>query len=680
MIKEKYMPLITSLAIFLALAFTITVLVVNNNSENSSIIQPDYMTKLFNEDTVLDIDISVDEDNWNNLLENATDQEYIPCDISINGEKVSTAGIRAKGNSSLTQVANDDTTDRYSFKVDFSQYVSDQSFYGLTDLALNNMIGDPSYMKEYLSYDLMEKMGVNTPGKSFANIKINGEDWGLYLAVEVMKEDFLERTYGTNYGNLYKPESNDMGNMAKSDNGMKDNPNKDMKAPNGNASNIDMPSNSDTQMPPNNTISPDSNSNEDVDNIPDMPSGGNKNGNMDMPNGKGGMSSGGTDLVYTDDNISSYSKIFDYTVTKGTDDSDKKKIIEMMKALSEGENLEDYLDIDEILRYFAVNTFLVNLDSYAGSMKHNYYLYEKDGVCQILPWDFNLSFGSFQMNDSSKVINFPIDTPVTDSMENSPLISKLLEVDEYKELYHNYLNDIVNTYINSGYYEKQIEKLNKLISSYVKNDATAFYTYDEYAKSISELKTFGQDRAKSITAQLKGEQPSTSYGNIETTLNLSALGSMGKGGNNNMPPSKDNMSEGDNGFQNNNIMPPPDANMNEGNNRPQNNDIMPPNDHMNQGNNNAQNINYMNATNSMNQSNSGTQNNNNMPPNDPMTQDNNRNQNNMNPNRGMNPQNIHEENIFSLEYLKQFIPILFYLILMASGTILVKKFKRKKYS
>ena len=181
-----------------------------------------------------------------------------------------------------------------------------------------------------------------------------------------------------------------------------------------------------------------------------------------------------TGLIYVDDEISSYSTIFDSVVTDGLTDQDKYKYIEMVKALNNGTDLEKYLNVDEILRYFAVNTFLVNLDSYAGNMKHNYYLYEENGVFSILPWDFNLSFGTFQMNSSQKVINFPIDEPVTDTMENSPLISKLLEVDEYKNLYHTYLNQIVEEYVNSGIYENKINTLNKLIYDYVAIDDIAF--------------------------------------------------------------------------------------------------------------------------------------------------------------------------------------------------------------
>lgn len=47
------------------------------------------------------------------------------------------------------------------------------------------------------------------------------------------------------------------------------------------------------------------------------------------------------------------------------------------------------------LRYFATNTALVNLDHYQGDKKHNYYLYEENGVFSILPWDYNMSFGGY---------------------------------------------------------------------------------------------------------------------------------------------------------------------------------------------------------------------------------------------------------------------------------------------
>lgn len=496
--------------------------------------QPDYMSKVFDKDKVSEINIIIDEDKWQELLDNAIKEEYYICDISINGEVFSNVGIRAKGNSSLNMVANS-SSDRYSFKIDFNEYIDGQSYYGLDKLALNNNISDATYMKEYLSYDMFSEIGVPTPGYAYSNIKVNGQDWGLYLAVEVMEESFIERYYGSVKGNLYKPEGMEIGGGKGFNN----------EGARGNRIEPDF-RNMQGQLPNNMSIQP---PNDAQGRMPNNMFGGRM----------GRSNSTGTNLVYTDDNISSYSGIFDNAIFKSTNDEDKKNLINILKNLNDSTDLDKYIDVDEVLRYFAVNTFLVNLDSYAGSLKHNYYLYELDGKLQILPWDFNLSFAGHEMSDGSKAINFPIDAPVSDTMENSPLISKLLEVDSYKDLYHQYLEKLVNEYINSGKYETSISKVNDLIADYVKNDATAFYTYDQYEKSLPVLLQFGKDRSDSIIAQLNGQQPATAYGTLATTVDLSALGSMDRGMGNKGEARTQIEKQGDNGFKglmqkNNNAM------------------------------------------------------------------------------------------------------------------------------
>lgn len=552
MISNKYInaiiATITAISIFFTSLFYVKSknITINNTTSSSNFT---YLDTVFNKEQITEIDIEVDEDNWNYLLENAANEEYINANITVNGSKYYNVGIRAKGNSSLSTVVNDDTTDRYSFKVKFDEYVDGQTLDGLSKIALNNVISDATYMKEYLSYDLLNKMGVPTPAFTFTNITLNGDEWGLYFAVEVVEEEFIERTYGSLYGNLYKPEGNEIG--AKDNKNMKPNINNVENPIPPNMNNIQ---NGENVTPPNidNSQMGENTSPPSIGNVENAESSsplmdnketsktlnpsrdkpintqGNENFKDNVVRDKimgGGMgSSNGANLVYTDDNKDSYSDIFDNSIFKTTTDSDEDKVIEMIKNLSEGTNLEKYLNVDEILRYFAVNTFLVNLDSYASNMKHNYYLYERDGVFEILPWDYNLSFGAFNIGTASNAINFPIDSPVTDSLENSPLIGKLLEVDEYKETYHKYLQEIVD-YVNSGTYENTINEVNSLITDYVKNDPTAFYTYEEYTTSLPELINFGIDRAKSISAQLDGSQPSTSYGNIETSVNLTALGS-----------------------------------------------------------------------------------------------------------------------------------------------------------
>lgn len=546
MIKEKYINTISFVLISTALFFCLIIYFYNKFTPET-LVTPDYVNKIFNKDEVLQINIDISEENFTSLIENAIEEKYVVANITINDTTINNVGIRAKGNSSLQQVASNDDTDRFSFKINFSEYISDQNLYGLEKLVLNNTLGDTTYMKEYLSYDLMEFLGVNTPAYAFANIKINNNDWGLYLAVETLEEDFLERYYGKDYGNLYKHESDEKGgdkannppsnlpNDRRDNNNLKSPYNEDNTdlTPLNNINNQDNNDFTNSNTINNEDKSLDSNNNTDKNSS--LPQD-NINNNFNFTNKTSNNKE--TSLIYIDDNTSSYSKIFDSVVTKGLTELDKKNYIKMVKALNTGENMDKYLDIDEILRYFAANTFLVNLDSYAGSMKHNCYLYEENGVFQILPWDFNLSFGTFQMNDSSKVINFPIDTPVTDTMENSPLISSILNVDEYKNLYHSYLDNIVNNYINSGYFKNKINYLNDLIYEYVKNDKTAFYSLDEYNLGVENLIIFGEDRAKSIYLQLNNMQPSTEYGTLETNLNIQSLGSI-----NNMDNKKDNLNK-----------------------------------------------------------------------------------------------------------------------------------------
>lgn len=695
MISNKYINAIIAAFTAIAILFT-TIIYVNSKNittgNTTSFSNFTYVDTVLNKEQVTEIDLEVDGDNWNYLLENATDEEYITANITVNGTKYNNVGIRAKGNSSLSMIANDDTTDRYSFKVKFDEYVDGQTLDGLSKISLNNIMSDATYMKEYLSYDLLEKMGVPTPAFAFTNIKVNGKEWGLYFAVEVIEEEFIERNYGSLSGNLYKPEGNEIGGKDQNNEGMK--PNMDnaqgrdnIVPPNmGNTQgeNNMAPPNMDTPQEGENIIPPGIGNSQNEENT--APPNMSDNQNTDTQgnerfkdNGfRGGMmgggmgSSNGANLVYTDDNKESYSDIFNNNVFKTTTDTDEDKVIEMIKNLNEGTNLEEYLNVDEILRYFAVNTFLVNLDSYASNMKHNYYLYERDGVFEIIPWDYNLSFGGFNIGTASKAINFPIDSPVTDSLENSPLIGKLLEVDKYKETYHEYLQEIVN-YVNDGTYAETIHEVNSLIADYVEIDATAFYTYEEYTASLPELINFGIDRAKSISAQLNGSQPSTSYGTIETTVNLTALGT--QGGMNNKD-NNINMQRPDNDTATANTSAIPDKNNQE-------NQMNPPNIDNNVDSTTSASL-ENNATNKSqiqrpNTNNENTQMNNPNTTNEQsqMKQPNENNNKNVNPEEMLNINNKLPTNQENLKWI--ILKFCGYFALLLISIIFVALFKRKKF-
>lgn len=534
MINDKQSKYISVISIILSIVFIVVSIYIPKNKTDIETISN--TEDVLDKNSITSIDIKIKESDWKWLLENATKEEYKSADVTINGETFNNVGIRPKGNSSLTSVANDSTTDRYSIKIDFGQYVDGQTYHGIRKLALNNNISDATYMKEAISYDIYNFLGIATPEYSYTDIKINGSDWGLYLGIEVIDERFIEKNYGEVSGNLYKPETMNMGGN-KGNNGEIQRPEMDGNMPemgdeppsmDGNVPKDEVPPAMNGDDP--NIVQNQNVSREDGDVKNLETNKGNDENNGGAPK-MGNKESQGADLKYIDDDIDSYSILRDSAVLKNTTDKDFKNIIDLMESLKTGKNIEKYLNVDEVLKYFAVNTFLVNLDSYSGGMYHNYYLYEKDGVSEILPWDLNMSFGGFSVKDGEKAINFPIDSPVTGNLEDAPLIGKLLENDDYKEIYHKYLKQISDNYFSSGTFNNRVTQINKLISNYVKKDATAFYSYEEYKTGVRELLTFGKDRTKSVQAQLNGEQSSTEYGNIETTLNLPALGQQNMGKN-----------------------------------------------------------------------------------------------------------------------------------------------------
>lgn len=532
MITGKYINIIIAGVLLVVIVFTGIFMTVPGligiSGDNS---QPEYVTKLFNKDKIISIDIKADKKEWENMLKNATSEEYIQCDATINGITYKSVGIRPKGNSSLSMVANSNS-DRYSFKLEFDHYIKGQTCMGMDKMVINNIQADSTYMKEYLSLDMMSYIGVTTPLYAYTDVKVNGEKWGFYLAVEAMEDAFAERNYGDDFGKLYKPET-----MGGKGNGMmKDFPGnqegqKDTKRENGN------------QQQQSETVKDatvQGNGTNDKSKTADTKNNQNQSAN-EGGRGFGGFGNnqgGGADLKYVDDKISSYSNIFDGEIFKGTD-ADYKRVIKAIKNLNNGTELEKYINVNECLKYFAVNTVVVNLDSYFSNMKHNYYLYEDNGQLTILPWDYNLAFAGFQSGSASAAVNFPIDTPVSGiEMSERPILNKLLEVDEYKVQYHKYLQEILNGYFNDGKFDKTVDGLNSLIGEYVKNDATAFFSYDKYTAGTAMLKEFGKLRAESIQGQLDGSIPSTTQAQSKASdklidasaINLSVMGTQGGGG------------------------------------------------------------------------------------------------------------------------------------------------------
>ena len=548
MISSKYISKLAAFIMLLAFAVcTAAVIFADRIKEVSGGegVKMEYEDRLFDTSDIISINIIMSDADWDDMIKNAISENYYKCDVDINGTRFYNVGIRPKGNTSLSNIVSDPDTDRYSFKLEFGHFTAGQTCWGLDKLILNNNYADATSMKEAVAYDMFQYLGADASLYNYADISVNGEYWGLYLALEAVESSFIMRNYGAENGELYKPDPMGMNNMGEGEErGFGDKERGGMRGRHG-ENHENMP---EDFTPPDIGNMPEDFTPPDMENMPEdftFPDGGDR----EDRGGFGGTRGSGTgaDLNYSDDDLDSYSSIWESSI-KNTTKKDHKRVVKALKNISEGKNIEKYMDVDNLLRYMAVHSFLVNQDSLSGNMAHNYYLYESGGRLNIIPWDYNLAFGGMGMgrngSGAASTVNDAIDTP----FDGTDFFDCLLENEEYLEKYHQYYRQLVDGYVNGGVFDEVYDSIVSRISDSIKADPTAFYTYDEFEEAHKVLYNVVKLRAQSVSGQLDGTIPSTdeeqknSDALVDASdINLSVMGQMMGGG-----PEKD-AANGENG-------------------------------------------------------------------------------------------------------------------------------------
>jgi spore coat protein CotH len=140
--------------------------------------------------------IQMDPSDWRALRENYRENQYYAADLTIDGEILRQVGLRSRGSASRNSV-------KPALKVDFNKYVAGQEFHGYKTLVLDNLVQDPSMLRERLAFQVFEAMGLPAPQNAFTRLSVNGEYWGVYALVEPVSKPFLQARLGEESGNLF---------------------------------------------------------------------------------------------------------------------------------------------------------------------------------------------------------------------------------------------------------------------------------------------------------------------------------------------------------------------------------------------------------------------------------------------------------------------------------------------
>ena len=139
------------------------------------------------------------EIDYTNLLESGV-KSYQSINVIIDNDTVNNVGLRWKGAYSNTGFPGI----KKPLKLDFSEFVEDQKYKGLSKLNFSNFALDPSFLREKISYEFHQRMGNAVPNSAYCNIYLNDELIGFYLMIEQVDKSFLKKHFSSKGGNLYK--------------------------------------------------------------------------------------------------------------------------------------------------------------------------------------------------------------------------------------------------------------------------------------------------------------------------------------------------------------------------------------------------------------------------------------------------------------------------------------------
>jgi CotH kinase protein/RTX calcium-binding nonapeptide repeat (4 copies) len=147
---------------------------------------------LFSPAAVVEIDLTLPQESIDAL--NADPDEYVDGTFSLTTPSENfgplDVGIRLKGSAigSFRPLGG-----KAAFQVKLGHSVPDQQFFGLKTLTLNNMVQDPSMIHEVLAYEVFRSAGVPASRTGYAYVRVNDQDYGVYLNIETLDDVMLSR-------------------------------------------------------------------------------------------------------------------------------------------------------------------------------------------------------------------------------------------------------------------------------------------------------------------------------------------------------------------------------------------------------------------------------------------------------------------------------------------------------
>lgn len=156
---------------------------------------------VFADDEVPRIDISLEQVFIDQILSNVESNEEYPGQFIFTSSRaidtLEEVGIRLRGNTSRSSA-------KKSIKISFNTYRPGRKFHGIEKMNINGEHNDPTIMRSKICWDLYNKAAVPASRSNHVEVYVNGDYLGLYINVEHIDEEYVQKRFEDGSGNLYK--------------------------------------------------------------------------------------------------------------------------------------------------------------------------------------------------------------------------------------------------------------------------------------------------------------------------------------------------------------------------------------------------------------------------------------------------------------------------------------------
>lgn len=359
---------------------------------------------------VIEVDVRIDAANYKAMVSSEQKKQYT-VSVSADRSAYETAKINIRGNSSR-QFGLAHPAKRIPFEIKF--YTA-RPFGGFENKSVKfiNCFYPYRLIAEYLALELFSFAGIPTPVHSFAFVRFNDVDFGLYIAVEDINKPFLSKWYAEPLQAAYKSTINE------------------------------------------------EKASEYID-----------------------------------------SEWFGHLFEKVSGNS--AHLSALTEALEKGEGYEQYINLDEWLRFFAC----IAVTGGDGSMlteQNNFVLYDNNGKFDLIPWDLSEAFSGRKAPDS-------IDHYYVWHNESTPnpLFELLMSHQAYRDQYRAYIREFTEGFLQPSAIQARYDAILDALAPYLPKDHSILLNSEE---TLAELRSESPDTFSNLRYMLNA-----SYQNLNAQL------------------------------------------------------------------------------------------------------------------------------------------------------------------